>query len=181
MAEASEFLKMFSGRTQTVLTAVAFWTPGRRPAVRVVTTERLRPHEFRLPAGMFITPGHVWASITVPGIVRDALHDAMELAVANVPAIEGDTLDGIDMAAGGGLHRGRQRRWPRGRLTYESNKDPIVWLLALAGISYVPMALVAGATDLGFGHILNPMHIFGFIRRMGRRPCSSWRAKPLRL
>jgi hypothetical protein len=44
----------------------------------------------------------------------------------------------------------------------------MVWLLALMGLAYAPMALLAGATDLGFGHILNPFQIFSFIRRAGR-------------
>jgi hypothetical protein len=55
-----------------------------------------------------------------------------------------------------------------GILSYEGHKDPIVWLLALAGLVYAPMALLAGATDLGFVHILNPIQIFSFIRRAGR-------------
>jgi hypothetical protein len=55
-----------------------------------------------------------------------------------------------------------------GILSYEGSKDPIVWLLGLLGIVYAPMALLAGATDLGYGTLLNPMHIFSFIGRMGR-------------
>lgn len=55
-----------------------------------------------------------------------------------------------------------------GILSYEGSKDPIVWLLGLMGIVYAPMALLAGATDLGYGTLLNPVHIFSFIRRMGR-------------
>lgn len=55
-----------------------------------------------------------------------------------------------------------------GILSYEGYKDPVVWLLGAIGICYAPMALLAGATDLGFAHILNPVHIFSFIKRMGR-------------
>jgi hypothetical protein len=55
-----------------------------------------------------------------------------------------------------------------GILTYEGSKDPFFWALALVGILYAPMALLAGATDLGFLHILNPIQIFSSIRRMGR-------------
>jgi hypothetical protein len=55
-----------------------------------------------------------------------------------------------------------------GVVTYQGSKDPFFWLLAIAGILYAPMALLAGATDLGFGQILNPVRIFSFIRRMGR-------------
>jgi hypothetical protein len=55
-----------------------------------------------------------------------------------------------------------------GILSYEGSKDPMVWLLGFVGIAYAPMALLASATDLGYGHILNPIHIFSFVRRMGR-------------
>jgi hypothetical protein len=55
-----------------------------------------------------------------------------------------------------------------GILSYEGHKDPVVWLLALFGIIYAPMALLAGATDMGFGEILNPIRIFSLIRRTGR-------------
>ena len=55
-----------------------------------------------------------------------------------------------------------------GLLSYEGGKDPMVWLLGLMGIVYAPMALLAGATDLEYGILLNPVHIASFIRRMGR-------------
>ncbi len=55
-----------------------------------------------------------------------------------------------------------------GILTYPFYRDPNVWLLALLGALYVPMALIAAATDLGFGHLLNPIFIFQSIYRMGR-------------
>ena len=47
-------------------------------------------------------------------------------------------------------------------------KDPVVWLMAVLGPLYVPMALLAAATDLGFGHILNPIFICHCIYRIGR-------------
>jgi hypothetical protein len=47
-------------------------------------------------------------------------------------------------------------------------KDPVVWLMAALGMLYVPMALIAAATDLGMGHILNPVFIGQCIYRMGR-------------
>jgi hypothetical protein len=53
-------------------------------------------------------------------------------------------------------------------LMLSTYKDPVVWLMALLGVLYVPMALIAAATDLGFGHILNPIFIFHSIFRMGR-------------
>lgn len=55
-----------------------------------------------------------------------------------------------------------------GLLTYPSHRDPAVWLLAGLGALYAPMALLAAATDLGFGHILNPIFIGHAIYRMGK-------------
>jgi hypothetical protein len=55
-----------------------------------------------------------------------------------------------------------------GVLTYPFYRDPTVWLLGLLGALYAPMALIAAATDLGFGHLLNPIFIFQAIYRMGR-------------
>ena len=55
-----------------------------------------------------------------------------------------------------------------GLLTYPFYRDPTVWMLALLGALYAPMALIAAATDLGFGHLLNPIFIFQSIYRMGR-------------
>jgi hypothetical protein len=55
-----------------------------------------------------------------------------------------------------------------GILTYEGYKDPVVWGLGIVGAVYAPMALLAGATDLGFAYVLNPIRIFAFIKRMGR-------------
>jgi|GEM_PF-5183543 len=55
-----------------------------------------------------------------------------------------------------------------GLFTYPSHRDPAVWLLALLGALYVPMALIAAATDLGFGSILNPIFIAKTIFSMGK-------------
>jgi hypothetical protein len=55
-----------------------------------------------------------------------------------------------------------------GILTYPSWHDPAVWLLAALGTLYVPMALLAAATDLGFGSILNPIFIGRSIVRIGK-------------
>ena len=38
--------------------------------VRVAATDRPPAHEFGLPGGVFISACHVWANITVPGLVR---------------------------------------------------------------------------------------------------------------
>jgi hypothetical protein len=55
-----------------------------------------------------------------------------------------------------------------GLLTYPSHRDPAVWLLCVLGVLYAPMALLAAATDLGFGHILNPIFIGHAVYRMGK-------------
>lgn len=46
--------------------------------------------------------------------------------------------------------------------------DPVLWLLALGGVLYAPMALIAAATDIGLGGMLNPVQIASYIRRIGR-------------
>ena len=72
---------------------------GLSPTVRVVTTDRLRAHEFRLPGGMFISSSHVRVSITVPGIVRLGMDDFARKMIGHI--------DGIDLPAEGvALKRG---------------------------------------------------------------------------
>jgi hypothetical protein len=44
-------------------------------AVHVATTDRPSAHEFGLPGGVFFSPGHVWANVTIPGLVRVGLDD----------------------------------------------------------------------------------------------------------
>jgi CheY-like chemotaxis protein len=61
---------------------------GLSPTVRVVSTDRLRAHEFRLPGGMFISGGHVWVSITVPGIVRLGMDDFARKMIGHIDGIE---------------------------------------------------------------------------------------------
>lgn len=46
-------------------------------------------------------------------------------------------------------------------------RDPIFWALILLGVVYAPMALLAAATDIELGGMLNPIRIFTYIRRMG--------------
>jgi glycine cleavage system H lipoate-binding protein len=69
---------------------------GLSPTVRVVTTDRLRAHEFRFPAGMFISCGHVWVSVTVPGTVRLGMDDFARKMIGHIDGIalpaEGATL-----------------------------------------------------------------------------------------
>jgi FixJ family two-component response regulator/glycine cleavage system H lipoate-binding protein len=61
---------------------------GLSATVRVVTTDRLRAHEFRLPGGMFISAGHVWVSVTVPGMVRLGMDDFVRKLIGHIDGIE---------------------------------------------------------------------------------------------
>jgi len=56
--------------------------------VRVVTTDRPPAHEFGLPGGVFISPGHVWANVTVPGLVRVGVDDFARKMIGKIDAIE---------------------------------------------------------------------------------------------
>ena len=58
------------------------------PKVRVVTTDRPPAHEFGLPGGVFISPGHVWANVTVAGMVRLGLDDFARKMIGRIDAIE---------------------------------------------------------------------------------------------
>ncbi len=58
------------------------------PTVRVVATERPRAREFGLPGGVFISAGHVWASVTVPGIVRLGMDDFARKMIGRIDGIE---------------------------------------------------------------------------------------------
>jgi glycine cleavage system H lipoate-binding protein len=59
-----------------------------KPVVRVVTTERPHEHEFVLPGGVFISSGHVWANVTVPGLVRVGVDDFARKMIGRIDAIE---------------------------------------------------------------------------------------------
>jgi CheY-like chemotaxis protein len=59
-----------------------------RPMVHVVTAERPPEHEFSLPGGVFISEGHVWANVTVPGLVRTGLDDFARKMVGHIDGIE---------------------------------------------------------------------------------------------
>jgi len=56
--------------------------------VRVVTTDRAPAHEFGLPGGVFISAGHVWANVTIPGMVRLGLDDFARKMIGRIDAIE---------------------------------------------------------------------------------------------
>ena len=59
-----------------------------KPVVRVVTTERPHEHEFVLPGGVFISSGHVWANVTVPGLVRVGVDDFARKMIGRIDAVE---------------------------------------------------------------------------------------------
>ena len=56
--------------------------------VRVVTTDRPPAHEFGLPGGVFISSGHVWANVTVAGMVRLGMDDFARKMIGRIDAIE---------------------------------------------------------------------------------------------
>jgi CheY-like chemotaxis protein len=56
--------------------------------VRVATTDRPPDHEFGLPGGVSISSGHVWANITVPGMVCMGLDDFARKMIGRIDAIE---------------------------------------------------------------------------------------------
>jgi len=59
-----------------------------KPVVRVVTSERPHEHEFLLPGGVFISEGHVWANVTMPGLVRVGMDDFARKMIGRIDAIE---------------------------------------------------------------------------------------------
>ncbi|MDZ7267699.1 MAG: response regulator [candidate division KSB1 bacterium] len=59
-----------------------------KPVVHVVTTGRPPEHEFLLPGGVFISEGHVWANVTVPGLVRVGMDDFVRKMIGRIDAIE---------------------------------------------------------------------------------------------
>lgn len=46
--------------------------------------------------------------------------------------------------------------------------DPVVWVLVIAGVVYVPMALMIAATGGGVLRMINPLMVFGYIHRLGK-------------
>lgn len=47
-------------------------------------------------------------------------------------------------------------------------KDPLLWLIGIAGVFYGPMAIIMAATGTGLIGILNPVWVFGNAARLGR-------------
>jgi CheY-like chemotaxis protein len=56
--------------------------------VRVAASDRTPAHAFGLPGGVFISPGHVWANVTVPGLVRVGLDDFARKMIGRIEAID---------------------------------------------------------------------------------------------
>ena len=77
------------------------------PTVRVATTDRPPAHEFGLPGGLFISSGHVWANVTVPGLVRLGLDDFARKMIGGINAIE-LPASGTTIKKGEALFRIRQ-------------------------------------------------------------------------
>ncbi|MDZ7290233.1 MAG: response regulator [candidate division KSB1 bacterium] len=59
-----------------------------KPTIHVVTAERPHEHEFVLPGGVFISEGHVWANVTVTGLVRVGMDDFARKMIGRIDAIE---------------------------------------------------------------------------------------------
>jgi CheY-like chemotaxis protein len=59
-----------------------------KPTVRLATAERSHEHEFVLPGGVFISTGHVWANVTVPGLVRIGMDDFARKMIGHIDTIE---------------------------------------------------------------------------------------------
>jgi CheY-like chemotaxis protein len=56
--------------------------------VRLASDEKPTAHEFLLPGGVFISEGHVWASVTIPGLVRVGLDDFARKMIGRIDAIK---------------------------------------------------------------------------------------------
>jgi CheY-like chemotaxis protein len=78
-----------------------------RPVLHVATAEQPRAGEFNLPGGVFISEGHVWANVTVPGLVRVGLDDFARKMIGRIDAIE-LPVKGSDVKRGEALFTVRQ-------------------------------------------------------------------------
>ncbi len=59
-----------------------------KPTLQVVTTEQPHEHEFILPGGVFVSEGHVWANVTIPGLVRVGMDDFARKMIGRIDAVE---------------------------------------------------------------------------------------------
>lgn len=58
------------------------------PTVHMMTADRTPQHEFGLPGGVFISSGHVWANVTVPGMVRLGIDDFARKMIGRIDSID---------------------------------------------------------------------------------------------
>ncbi|RPH33801.1 response regulator, partial [bacterium] len=92
-----------------------------KPTLHVTTAERPHEHEFVLPGGVFISEGHVWANVTVPGLVRVGIDDFSRKMIGHIDAIQFPSR-GTRVKKGEGLFSIRQRdrtAWFRSPVTGE--------------------------------------------------------------
>ncbi len=59
-----------------------------KPTLHVATAERPHEHEFILPGGVFVSGGHVWANVTVPGLVRVGVDDFVRKMIGRIDAVD---------------------------------------------------------------------------------------------
>ena len=58
------------------------------PTVRVATGEQPIEHEIVVPGGAFVSEGHVWVSVTVPGLVRIGVDDFVRKMIGRIDGVE---------------------------------------------------------------------------------------------
>jgi len=78
-----------------------------KPVLHVATAEHPREREFNLPGGVFVSEGHVWANVTVPGLVRVGIDDFARKMIGRIDAVE-LPAKGADVERGGALFTVRQ-------------------------------------------------------------------------
>jgi FixJ family two-component response regulator/glycine cleavage system H lipoate-binding protein len=78
-----------------------------KPTLHVVTTEQPHEHEFILPGGVFVSEGHVWANVTIPGLVRVGMDDFARKMIGRIDAVE-FPAKGSEVKKGGTLFTIRQ-------------------------------------------------------------------------
>lgn len=78
-----------------------------KPMLHVVTAEQPHEHEFILPGGVFVSEGHVWANVTIPGLVRVGMDDFARKMIGRIDAVE-LPVKGSEVKKGGTLFTIRQ-------------------------------------------------------------------------
>ncbi len=59
-----------------------------KPTLHIATMERPHEREFILPGGVFVSENHVWASVTVPGLVRIGLDDFARKMIGRIDGVD---------------------------------------------------------------------------------------------